>query len=357
MGRVIHFVILIAVSGLAAAQGYKPDFDPSKLKGPASGKPNEVLVLGTPHLTQLPPAFVPALIEPLNDRLARWAPDAIAIEGLSGVQCDFLRRYPQRYKETIASYCWDPAPARAATGLDVPEASVQATHMLAQWPAAPSPSQRRRLAALFLAGGEQASALVQWLRLPERERQAGDGLDTALVERLRKLEASRNENYLIAARLAARLGHEQVYAMDDHTADFATVDEKAYGEAITKAWNNPASARRRRIDQELHARLDTPEGVMAMYRAYNARGAARLAFDGDFGAALKEASPQGFGRNYVGYWETRNLRMVANVRNVLTARPGIRMLVIVGASHKGYMEAYLHQMHDVRVADSVPWLR
>jgi len=28
------------------------------------------------------------------------------------------------------------------------------------------------------------------------------------------------------------------------------------------------------------------------------------------------------------------------------------MLVIVGASHKGYLESYLHQMHDVRVVDA-----
>ena len=26
------------------------------------------------------------------------------------------------------------------------------------------------------------------------------------------------------------------------------------------------------------------------------------------------------------------------------------MLVIVGSSHKGYLEAYLNQMHDVRLA-------
>jgi len=37
--------------------------------------------------------------------------------------------------------------------------------------------------------------------------------------------------------------------------------------------------------------------------------------------------------------------------------PGTRLLVIVGASHKGYLEAYLHQMHDVRVVDTAPLLR
>lgn len=72
----------------------------------------------------------------------------------------------------------------------------------------------------------------------------------------------------------------------------------------------------------------------------------------DFGAALTERSPQGFGRSYVGYWETRNLRMVANIRDVLGRYPGTRMLAIVGHSHKGYYEAYLDKMHDVRLADA-----
>lgn len=357
MCRLFCLLMSMAFSGWAVAQGAQPDFDPGTLKGPASGTPNEVLVLGSPHLSQLPSSFDSANLQLLNDRLAGWRPHAIAIETLSGAQCDFLRRYPQRYKDTVDSYCWDPAPARAATGLDVATATEQADRLLAGWPAAPTPSQRRRLAALFLAGGERASALVQWLRLPEAERRAGDGLDAALVERLQALEHKRDESYLIAARLAARLGHERLYPMDDHTADSPSTDQQAAGAAIMKAWNNPATEKRKRMDEALGQQLGRPEGVLALYRVYNAPGMGRLAFDSDFGAALQEPSPQQFGRVYVGYWETRNLRMASNIRDVLGVRPGIRMLVIVGASHKGYLDAYLHQMHDIHIVDAGPLLR
>ena len=357
MRRLSCWLFLMTFSGAAAAQSYRPDFDPSRLKGPKAGPANEVLVLGSPHLSQLPPSFDLANLQLLNDRLAAWRPQAIAIEALSGQQCDFMRRYAQRYKETIDSYCWDPALAHAATGLDVPTATQQAEHMLATWPANPSATQRRRLAALFLAGGEQASAVVQWLRLPQAERQAGDGLTAVLVERLKKLENRRDESYLIGAHLAARLGHERVYAMDDHSADSTGVDDKAAGEAIMKAWDNPATEQRKRMDKEHHARIGTPQGVLAMYRAFNAPGAGKLVYASDFGAALNEPSAQRFGRGYVGYWEVRNLRMASNIRDVMAARPGIRTLVIVGASHKGYLQSYLHQMHDVRLVDGAPLLR
>lgn len=347
----------ITLSGGAAAHAFEPDFHPAALKVPASAALNTVLVLGSPHLSQLPPSFDPAALQPLNERLAAWAPQAIAIEALSGVQCDALRRHPQRYKETVDTYCWNPAPAQAATGLDVPAATAQAEALLAAWPADPGAAQRRHLAAVFLAGGESASALVQWLRLPASERHAGDGLDEVLAERLRKLETRRDESYLIGAQLAAKLGHERVYAMDDHTADTVTADEKAYGEAVMKAWDNPATAKRKRMDESLQAGMGTREGVLALYRAHNAAGMGKLVFASDFGAALGEPSPQRFGRNYAGSWETRNLRMAANIREVLAARPGMRMLVIVGASHKGYLDAYLHQMHDVRIADAALVLR
>ncbi len=357
MRRLFYLLAFITFSGAAAAQGYRPDFDTSALKGPKAGPANEVLVLGSPHLSQLPPSFDIANLKLLNERLGGWRPHAIAIEALSGQQCDYLRRYAQRYKDTIKSYCWDPALAQASTGLDVPAATVQAEQMLATWPASPSATQRRRLSALFLAGGEQASALVQWLRLPESERQAGDGLDAVLVERLKKLENRRDESYLIGAHLAARLGHERVYAMDDHTADRDVTDEKAYDEAIMKAWSNPATEKRRSMDKVAHEKLGTPELVLALYRAHNAKGLGKLVFDSDFGAALHEPSPQRFGRGYVGYWEVRNLRMAANIRDVMSVRPGIRTLVIVGSSHKGYLESYLHQMHDVRLVDAATLLR
>jgi len=355
--RMTALLLSMTLCGGAAAQAWQPDFNASAFKGPASGPANEVLVLGSPHLSQLPKTFQAASLTLLNERLAAWKPQAIAIEAVSGPQCDLMRRYPARYKDSIGAYCRDTAPARLATGLDVPAATEAAEALLAAWPAAPTPAQRRRLAALFLAGGEEASALVQWLRLPEAERRAGDGLDAALVGVLVKLETRTDESLMIGARLAVRLGLERLYAMDDHTADSATGDEKAFGDALMKAWDNPATKQRTAVDKAQEGLLASAEGVLAMYRADNAPGQAALIYRSDFGAALNEPSVQRFGRQYVGYWETRNLRMAANIRDVLGMRPGQRMLVIVGASHKGYLESYLHQMHDVRIVDAASVLR
>jgi hypothetical protein len=349
------------LASAASAQPYTPSFHPDQLKGPPAGAPNEVVVLGTPHLSGLPDSFTPAMLAPLLDRLAAWNPTAIATEDLSGLQCDSLRRYPARYAATVKDYCPDPTTAARATGLDVPAANARAEALLAAWPAQPSPAQRRQLAAVFLAAGEPGSALVQWLRLPPAERRAGDGLNDELVAALDKRKDRRNETYLVAAPLAARLGLERLWSVDDHSADSPEpadpAESKANEAAIMGAWDNPASSARKAESERLYANITRPDGVLDIYRAYNAPGAALLAYQSDFGATLVEPSPQGFGRQYLGFWETRNLRMVANIRDVLGRYPGTRMLTIVGASHRGYYEAYLNQMHDVRLVDVNTLLR
>ena len=351
MRRVLALVGIMMAGG-AAAQGFDP-----RAHRVFAGPPSEVLVLGTPHLSGLPEAFGPEDLSPLLDRLAAWKPDIITIEAVSGPQCEELRRFAALHPDAAKSYCGDPAPAQKALGLDMPAATAEVARTLKAWPAAPAAGQRRHLAALFLAAGEPASALVQWLRLPLTERRAADGLDAALVADLDARRTRRNEDSLLAAVLAARVGLDRVYPTDDHTADDETGDDPAYGKAIEAAWDNPATAARKRADTKLYGGLGTPAGTLALYQAYNAPAAAEQAFASDWGAALRDPSPAHHGRKYVGWWETRNLRMVANIRAVLQKRPGARLLTIVGASHAGYFKAYLGLLHDMRVADTQAVLR
>lgn len=357
--RLLALGVAVALAGASAAtaQTYRPSFQPDQHKGPPAGPVNQVLVLGSPHLAQMGDTVRAEMLTPLLDRLAAWGPEVIAVENVSGLQCDALRRYPQRYAVTIDDYCPDVSHAGRQTGLDVPAANAEAERLLAEWPATPAPEQRRRLAAVFLAAGEPASALVQWLRLAPTERREGEGLDVTLVAQLNTQLSSINESDSVAAALAARLGLERVWSVDDHSSDRYPADIKGYARAIRQVWNNPAGERRRAAEAPVMAGLSQPEGLLNLYRHYNSAEAQQLAFESDFGAAQKDPSPEGFGRMYLTSWETRNLRMVANMRDIMGQRPGVKMLTLVGASHKGYYEAYLNQMHDVVLADSDEVLR
>ena len=150
--RITALLLSMTLCGSAAAQAYQPDFNASAFKGPASGPANEVLVLGSPHLSQLPKTFQAASLTLLNERLAAWKPQAIAIEAVSGPQCDFMRRYPARYKDSIDTYCRDTASARLATGLDVAAATEAAEALRAACQAAAAVATGASVAPLTPAG-------------------------------------------------------------------------------------------------------------------------------------------------------------------------------------------------------------
>jgi hypothetical protein len=337
-------VLALAAPGLAQAQ-----VDLSALDKDMPAPRAQVLVLGSMHLSQMPDSFDPESLQPLLDRLHAFKPDIITIEAISGEGCDLLTRHSSIYAGAAEGYCSDTAEAKRATGLDVPAAIAAVHKTLADWPARPTPAQRRRLATLFLAANERASALVQWWQLPKEERRAGDGIDDALLAQLDKAATRRNESYLLGARLAARLGLQRVFAIDDHSGDSIDIDdEAAYGKAIQSAWDNPKIRLRLQQDKAQEERGD----MLAYYRHLNSPDNLRLAIDGDFGAALREPSPQHYGRLYVAGWETRNLRMVANIHAAFGERPGARVLSIVGATHKPWFDSLLGQMQGVDIVDA-----
>lgn len=317
-----------------------------------------VLVLGTSHLASLPADFDRTRFDPLLDKLAAWKPDLIAIEALDGAQCDFLRQHKHAYPDQAQTYCPDPTTARNELGLDQAGAEAELEAILAKPSNVRTADQRRRLLVLFLAAGDPASAMVQWLRLPLAERKAGGVLTDALVKIL--LSRKRlNENTDIAAALAARLGHERVYPVDDHTGDRATgPTDAAFDARLAELWQgSPGAAEAIEGLREVEARFIADGDVLAFYRTVNSAPYLKASVKFDFAAAAADQGPGRIGRRYLAYWETRNLRMVANIRASMGPYPGARVLAIVGSSHKPHYERYLGMSSEVRLVDAAAVLQ
>jgi hypothetical protein len=319
------------------------------------GPRTQVLVLGTAHLRTLK-HFKPEALDGVLDRLAVYKPDIITIEQLPGDECDMAARQPAKYGD---DYCvsghargqprdWFGA-AQAATGLDLPGALTEVNKTLKAWPAQPTAAQRRHLAALFLAAADPSSAYVQWLQLPEAERHAGDSLGGPLVAMLRRTATTQNEDFQLAARLAARLGLQRVYPVDNHTGDNLDVpDADAYLRDIQAAW----AADRERLN-ELQKRQDLlaqASDLLPLYRSINDPDSLRLFAESNVSTPLRTKSSAG--QMFVGGWETRNLRMVANIRETFRERPGVRVLSIVGFGHKPWFDSWLGQLQGVDIVDT-----
>ncbi len=349
--RLFPLAIAIALAG-AGSLANAQQVDISKLDAGMPAPRTQVLVLGSAHLSGMPKDFKAESLQPVLDRLAAYRPDIITIESLPGEQCDLIARHPAIYSpKDIGPYCRSTAAAKAATGLDVPAAIAEQKTLLKHWPQNPTAAQRRHLASVFLAAGDDPSAVVQWLQLSKAERRSGDGIDGELAKKLDTLTTRNNENYLVAAALAARLGLQRLYSTDDHTGDNIEIDdEAAYEKAIMAAWGTASKeALQARERQDALAKSDD---MLTLYRFVNQPGYQHLAIDADFGGALRDPSPQHFGRLYVAGWETRNLRMVANIRAAFAYHPGARVLSIVGSSHKPWFDTFLGQMQGVDIVDA-----
>jgi hypothetical protein len=337
----------------AAPLAVQAQVELTKLDRDMAGPKSRVMVLGTVHLNGLPAGFKPSSLNGVIERLAAFRPDIITIEQEPGEDCDLAARHPAKYGP---DWCPSTKAAQEATGLDIPAALAEVDKTLKNWPAQPTPVQRRRLAAAFLAANEPASAQVQWLHLPEAERHAGDGLSAALVERLGKLMQRRNENNLIAAPLAARLGHQRVHAVDNHTGDRIDLpDIKAFVKSIEAVWAS-GNGEMKGVQQR-EGDMAQAADLLPLYRYINSPESMRIYAESNVLPMMRAKSAQGYPQIWVGGWEVRNLRMVANIRETFRERPGARVLSIVGASHKPWFDEWLGQLQGVEIVDALDVLK
>jgi len=310
--------------------------------------PTQIMVLGTVHLSNYRDDLTVDDLEPLLDRLEAYAPDVITIENSSGKTCNRVRTYP---REHVRYTCFDGAPFREESGLSISEASFQAGKALLNWPDAPTTAQRRSLAAAFIASEEPESALVQWLRLDNKERVPGDGLGPKSVELLNTRSQALNESNSIAARLAARLGLERVFYADDRGSYLrADGEREAYGARVLELWPGEGDPCLIHFNS-FKAKL-TGGDLLGAYREFNSKDYQRRQMDCDWKRTMNDAEPEQYGRKYTMGWQARNLRMVSLIMTAALTEPGGRVLSIVGASHKPYFEAYLNQMHDIEIIET-----
>lgn len=355
--------VFLSIGGAQASALARGAFDPRDYHQEVAGERTEVLVLATPHLSMTPAEFDAAALEGLLQRLRSFHPDVIAIENLSGESLSALSAYQAVYpgvaKGFGSSALTLAAAARAYTDLDLPAAEAQARAALLALGAGPTAAQRRRVAMLFLASGDPNSALVQWWRLSPSERVADDFPQTIRTQ-LEAFAARKNESALIGARLAASLGLDRLHPMDDQSGlDLIFPIAEVLGAAIAadpgiaEGLARPDFARLAQSGD----RLRDADEALSTYLEINGPAAGLVDARAQWLIMIDRAYPRGAGRVRMGEWEARNLRMAANIREAAATVPGGRVLVIVGASHKPWLDAYLDMMTDIQIVDARQVLR
>jgi len=318
---------------------------------------NEVLVLGTMHLAEYADVLRPEHLEALLAALERWAPTRIAVESLAPDEIALLaEREPH---DPAAAQVLDMFARRTLTlgrlmqerlGLGRIEAGQRADALLASG-TPHDPVARLQLVALFLAAYEYDSATLQWSYLSEGARADAADLPDEVRSALDRRLNSANEIVTLALPLARALGVQRVYATDSQADGLRTLT--APRAALTEVYADPRRAAWHELDAARSAGAVRDSAfaagdLMAAYRQANS--VAHLESDAKQWAWLFDTQhPSGVDRLRYQMWELRNQRMASNLLEALASTDRERLLLIVGSSHKAYLDLLLATQLSVRL--------
>lgn len=305
----------------------------------------DVAVVGVPHLRSLSPAPGSAQLDGAVTRLGRFAPTLVCVEAMPGERvADFLRS-PGRHGELLRTFALDAVrlagEQQARLALAGQDALDQA-RALERQPDALGDDARLRLIALQLAGHEPWSAALNWTQLSDRARAAADEVLGAIAPaRLQALATSDNEIASLAIPLARQRAHRRLCMVDPFADE---LEVAPLGPALMPLIDTPAV--REGLDrfqraQAAHWRAEDPAGLVGLLGWTNSKAFA----DADLAAQwLLFATPgtaHDAGKRRLALWHARNAQIGAHLFRAIASPEGGRTLLIIGASHRPFIESLL----------------
>ncbi len=320
-----------------------------------------ILILASEHLRVLGPDFRPSMLDHLLEVLEGYRPDMVSVEALPPEEIARLVREASKSPQGAEAQLLEAfageavrlgEAAQGALGLTYEEARDAADSLLGAGPA--SAGLHGRLAVHFLAAYDLPSAVLQWSYATEGERRAAAGMDSVIAAGLEREAQRPNEQASLGIALARRLGLPRVHSMDDHVDDElglrtglndALMKEiegsSAYAELTTSSYFEEAASR-------LPDAARTGD-LLPMYRRLNSIEHLNDDVSAQWHFFFRTRLPSKRDRVRVGLWEARNLHMAARIRTYSAWHPGGRVVVIVGAAHKPFLDSYLGRMMDVEI--------
>lgn len=311
----------------------------------------QVLVLGTPHLDTVA-GFQPAFLASLLDLLEGWDPTAICVEALPGRTIALMLSEGETYAPVVTQFANGAAErSRLATDhLGLGRLEAQSAIALAFTEEEGLSDFDRAL--FFLAAYDASSAGLAWARATNAGEEPPDAFPEPLARFLGQWAASSNEITSLAGALALRLDLPRLDPVDDHLDKdqlLRIVDELsrelAAGDALAEA---AAAAVYRQAAASLAECLESGD-LLLHYLLLNGREFGRADVRAQWDVFLRTRLESKLDRTRLALWDVRNLNIASNIRRVTARNPGGRVLIVIGAGHKPFLESLLRASLDVEV--------
>lgn len=325
----------------------------------ADVSPGRLMVLGSPHLAQeFGEEFEHQWLDELLSGLEAFEPAVVAIEILRPEDIHAMRNFsdrPDDWEMVLDQFAGrivtTADTVREELDLDWGEARRRQAELVGEFDAIRDEAEKRRkLALVSFAAYDYHTGLLHWGALPEDQREEDADLDEDTVQALNAGVDSANEAVSIGVNLARELDHARVYPVDDQKS--LAIQDMAEHQRIEQMMSESSlRAEVMEIYEELQAEameasMDA-ENLLPLYGLLNSAEYMRRDLGAQWAAFFDERMDEDLGRTRMARREVRDLSIAANLREATARHPGEDALVIIGSSHKAFLESYLQDMSDL----------
>jgi hypothetical protein len=327
----------------------------------AESEASQVLVLATPHLRSYGENFNHEVLKGLLDALIKYHPDLIAIESAAplfvrdmfnsgDLNIGILKEIGGFKASEFGKI------VRAALDIDWLGAKTRVEELLGKMETASLDSElvelRKELVLSLLAMSDMYSALLQWSYLPEDSGSHFVKLDKEILDYFAEHVNSPNENVSIGIALAQKLNHQRIYAVNDHRdkEDFIKVADRLSKEMANNAYLK-TQPWKPLLDEmtTLQNKAYKAGNLLPFYLWMNSEEYMQKDLNSQWQIMFDAKLPEGMAQTRVAFWDVRNFGIAANIRRAMAMYPGKKILVIIGATHKIFLDALLAECLDVKV--------
>lgn len=316
---------------------------------------NEVLILGTQHLSHID-GFEPSMLDAVIDKLCHYEFDVIAVESMPAMLLyDIRSRNDKAFEDVLGGWGGKRIEAadayQQAMNISFAEAAGRADSLLSL-PQLKS-SDRKALIMLSLAAGDPVTASLQHAYLLQENEAAQGGLPDSTSSYLAQLSRSPNEIYSLAMALAKNTAVQKIDHIDNFQDEALLL--KHYPRFIEECMEDKTlfsgiagKAVYLKTDS-IQRSCVVQRDLLPLYDFLNSTAYQAEDVDAQWAVWLNTDFASGADKARYSLWEMRNLQIAANIMHTAAMNPGKRILVVIGASHKSFLEKYLDQAGNIKL--------
>lgn len=312
----------------------------------------KILVLASEHLSRLGKKFKPSLLDSVLFYLERYKPDVIAVESMPASIIEYMYNHGGSYKKFIENSLSIKYGKIIQNQLNITrfKANQMADSLLQKLYTTRNISNipRQKLILYLIASYDLESAVLQFSYLPKDSQEDFPDLPDDISSFLEKSLRSSNEIYSIGVTLANRLNIQEIESIDDHQdvdQSLIFVDSLFHHIDFNAVFKTPCFKKY----IELVENGIKSNDLLKFYKYINSYEFLSSDVEFEYGSFFNTDIPNKLGRSFISCMEVRNLNITSHIRKCTTFCPGKKILVIIGASHKAFLDNYLNNLMDVKV--------